>query len=48
VGFEWIYPPNSDWVLDSATAINDQGHIVVYGHTNGGKSVHAFLLIPND
>ena len=41
-----LIPPDSGWVLTSATAINDQGQIVCNAD-NGSGGLHAFLLNPN-
>jgi hypothetical protein len=40
-----LIPRDSGWVLESALAINDAGHIVGYG-TYQGTTHQAFLLIP--
>lgn len=39
-----LITPNSGWVLESATAINDHGQIAGYGTING--ATRAFLLTP--
>jgi probable HAF family extracellular repeat protein len=39
-----LIPPNSGWVLEQATAINDRGQITGVGTINGHS--HAFLLTP--
>ena len=39
-----LIPANSGWLLQQATAINDQGQIVGYGTLNGQSE--AFLLTP--
>jgi len=39
-----LIPPNSGWVLNAATAINDRGQIAGYGVING--QTHAFRLDP--
>ena len=38
-----LIDPASDWVLEDATAVNDNGSIVGWGETPSTKS-HAFLL----
>jgi probable HAF family extracellular repeat protein len=38
-----LLPPNSGWVLSSATGINDSQQVVGYGYYNGSTSYHAFL-----
>jgi probable HAF family extracellular repeat protein len=41
-----LIPPRSGFTLDNATAINDNGQIVVNGY-NGQGQEHAFLLNPS-
>jgi probable HAF family extracellular repeat protein len=41
-----LIPPDSGWVLTSATGINDKGQIVCNAD-NGSGGLHAFLLNPN-
>jgi len=40
-----LIPPGSGFTLDNATAINDNGRIVVNGYNSIGQE-HAFLLAP--
>ncbi|HEY1603511.1 MAG TPA: DUF3466 family protein [Pirellulales bacterium] len=40
-----LIDPNSGWVLEKATALNDLGQIVGYGMLANGQT-HAFLLTP--
>jgi hypothetical protein len=43
-----LIPPGTDWTLDAATAINDRGQIVGYGHIGSDLDTsNAFLLTPN-
>src|SRR5262249_19822311 len=42
-----LIPPDSGWVLVSASAINESGQIVGYGYFQGGPS-RAYLLTPGD
>jgi probable HAF family extracellular repeat protein len=41
-----LIPPGLGWVLEWATAINDNGQIVVNGRSTPNGPVHAFLLSP--
>ena len=41
-----LIPPGSGFTLDNATAINDNGQIVVSGSNAPGQE-HAFLLTPS-
>ena len=41
-----LIPEGSGWVLEAATAINNNGEIVGYGYANGSGNYSAFLLIP--
>ena len=41
-----LIPPGSGFTLDNATAINDNGQIVVSGSNAPGQE-HAFVLTPS-
>jgi probable HAF family extracellular repeat protein len=41
-----LIPANSGFTLDNATAVNDDGQIVVNGYNAQGQE-HAFLLTPS-